>query len=370
MKVVHIVLGRANPNRMNGVNRVVHNLASEQVQYGAHVSVWGITNSYNLEDELERTYHTKWFKDEGKWKVSNELLQEIKNSDATCFHLHGGFISVFYILSKLLKKYNKAFVLTPHGTYTQGAMANNTLVKSVYFKLIEKSIIKRAKSVQCLGHCEESDLKDLCKNVHTTLIPNGQNFDELKTEHEVIKKPSFIIGYCGRITMWQKGLDVLLKSFHHYKKHLQGIGELHLIGDGEYLETMENNAITLNVFDSCFFYGKKFGEEKVMLLKQMDLFVHTSRNEGLPTAVIEAAALGIPCLVSELTSMDRYVIDYNAGWTYKGEDYEHIAKLLKNAEAEYLDKTICKRGDNALKMAVDNFDWKVISKQTFNMYNA
>ena len=27
MKIIHIVLGKANPNRMNGVNKVVHNLA-------------------------------------------------------------------------------------------------------------------------------------------------------------------------------------------------------------------------------------------------------------------------------------------------------------------------------------------------------
>ena len=62
MKIIHIVLGRANPNRMNGVNRVAHNLATAQVNKGSDVSVWGITASANLpDDELERSYKTKWF---------------------------------------------------------------------------------------------------------------------------------------------------------------------------------------------------------------------------------------------------------------------------------------------------------------------
>ena len=43
MKIIHLVLGKANPDRMNGVNKVAHNLAAFQFRRGHDVEIWGIT---------------------------------------------------------------------------------------------------------------------------------------------------------------------------------------------------------------------------------------------------------------------------------------------------------------------------------------
>ena len=43
MEIIHLILGKANPERMNGVNKVVHEMATNQVQRGYLVQVWGIT---------------------------------------------------------------------------------------------------------------------------------------------------------------------------------------------------------------------------------------------------------------------------------------------------------------------------------------
>jgi len=51
MRVIHVVLGKANPDRMNGVNQVVHHLATEQVERGDEVEVWGITADPEAETE-------------------------------------------------------------------------------------------------------------------------------------------------------------------------------------------------------------------------------------------------------------------------------------------------------------------------------
>ena len=45
MEIIHIILGKANPERMNGVNKVVHEMASNQTQRGYEVMVWGITTN-------------------------------------------------------------------------------------------------------------------------------------------------------------------------------------------------------------------------------------------------------------------------------------------------------------------------------------
>ena len=45
MEIIHLILGKANPNRMNGVNKVVHELATTQVEKGISAEVWGITDN-------------------------------------------------------------------------------------------------------------------------------------------------------------------------------------------------------------------------------------------------------------------------------------------------------------------------------------
>ena len=263
MEVIHLILGRANPNRMNGVNRVVHNLATAQTNIGKNVSVWGVTKSYKKEDDLKRSYNTSWFQDHGKFVINNELRKAIKKSpEGTVFHLHGGFLVLYYTLSVLLKRADRTFVFTPHGTYTQGAMEGNSFVKRVYFNFFEKKMLKRAKCIQCLGHSEKSDLQAMFPAVKIVLIPNGQNMNELKVSFPLELSNEFIIGYCGRISKWHKGLDVLLESFSHYKKYFKGQGKLHLIGDGEYLKEMKRISKANHVDNDVVFLGNNLVKRK------------------------------------------------------------------------------------------------------------
>ena len=372
MKIIHIVLGRANPNRMNGVNRVVHNLATAQTSKGIDVTVWGITASANLSnDELDRSYKTKWFLP-SSWSfgVTSKLRNALKTEKNTIFHLHGGFIPVFYSLSRTLKHAGIKHYLTPHGTYTSGAMQGNGLIKKWYFYFLEKGLISRLNGIQCLGHCEASDLKKMSIKTKISVIPNGQNWNELKTNLKSIPNHEFIIGYCGRISKYQKGMDILMEAFGIYKTKLNGKGKLHLIGDGDYSEEMKENANNLNLKSEVTFHGSKFGRDKINLLKSMTVFVHTSRNEGLPTAVIEALALGVPCLVTEMTSMDRYVEEYNAGWALPSLNPKEIAQYFMTSEKAYEAGELKTLGNNAKKLALEAFDWNIIAEQTFVMYAA
>lgn len=112
MEIIHIVLGKANPNRMNGVNRVVYQLATQLAQKGSNVSVWGITK--DLENNYgERNFRTRLFrKSLNPFSISNELKQSIldKKGVAT-FHIHGGWIPAFSSLCNFMGKHEIAYIL-------------------------------------------------------------------------------------------------------------------------------------------------------------------------------------------------------------------------------------------------------------------
>ena len=60
MDIIHIVLGKANPERMNGVNKVVYELTTKQVEIGLKASVWGITKDKE-KNYGERNFETLLF---------------------------------------------------------------------------------------------------------------------------------------------------------------------------------------------------------------------------------------------------------------------------------------------------------------------
>lgn len=74
--------------------------------------------------------------------------------------------------------------------------------------------------------------------------------------------------------------------------------ELFVIGDGELRATLLKNSETLGIDARVHFLG--YIDEAARLLQAFDVFLLTSRKEGLPYVLIEAALTGIPIATSEL----------------------------------------------------------------------
>lgn len=102
----------------------------------------------------------------------------------------------------------------------------------------------------------------------------------------------------GMMHQLYKAQDILIDAV---ALCLQGGLELRLIlvGDGEYRPQLEARAAARGVSRQVTFAGlAPAGEAVRRLLDQADLFVLPSRHEGLPRAMIEAMARGLPCIGS------------------------------------------------------------------------
>ena len=100
MEIIHIVLGKANPERMNGVNKVVFQLATKQIEFGEKVSVYGITKecTKNYED---RKFETRLFqKSINPFWIGKALKKEMLHKKGSAiFHIHGGWIPAFFTIA-------------------------------------------------------------------------------------------------------------------------------------------------------------------------------------------------------------------------------------------------------------------------------
>ena len=370
MDIIHLVLGKANPERMNGVNKVVNNLATVQSRLGENVQLWGITSD-PTHNYPQRPYATRLFKSwKNKLSISRELHEAIKTIErSTVFHIHGGFIPEFYAVSKTLAARNIPFVYLTHGAYNQVAIRRSYFKKSIYFHLFERAILKRAKSIQLVGKSEFDALRDPLAADKKILIPNGHELTPIHNHDQKENHQAPLFGFLGRITLKEKGLDLLLNGFALYKQ-AGGNGKLILIGDGPDRQKCQQLCHDLKVEQSVTFAGGKFGQEKDALLQGLDAFCLTSRNEGLPGVVLEAAGFAVPSIVSTATNMGQYVDAYQSGIHLHENAATAIAEAMQKVEKAHQEGTLKKWSTNARKMVQEAFDWKNIAHQINQMYHA
>lgn len=364
MKIIHVILGKANPNRMNGVNKVVYELASIQTKQKYDTEVWGLSNSQN--DDIKRPFSLKIFK-RNKYCLSHEIETTIKSLDINnlIFHIHGAFIFDFYLITKLLVKNNIKYIYTSHGAFNKVAMNKNWLIKYFYFYCLEKFIIKNATKIHLIAESEYNHFNSLYKTNNKVLIPNGINIDGLEFKYEKIEKSKDLtLCFCGRIDIKTKGLDLLIDGFEAFIKEGNS-AMLWIIGDGDELNTLKSMVKDKKLEKNIKFFGARFGEEKLNLIANSDLFILTSRNDVFPTSVLEAAGIGVPLLVSKETNYGPYVEKFKCGLVLDKNNSKEISDSIKKFKS-YSNNELINMKENSKKMIMDSFNIEKISNLLLN----
>lgn len=118
-----------------------------------------------------------------------------------------------------------------------------------------------------------------------------------------IPNNAVVLGHIGRFSK-QKNHKKLLQIFASYQKSFPN-AVLLLVGQGELLDSTKTQAAELGVFDKVIFAGVR--SDIQACLSAMDVFVFPSLYEGMPNAVIEAQANGLPCVLSDVITREADV---------------------------------------------------------------
>ena len=370
MEIIHIILGKANPNRMNGVNKVVYELATKQAKYGRKVSVWGITKDVS-HNYGKRNFETKLFKTLlNPFGICVQLKKKLLlKKEATVFHMHGGWVPIYATLSSFFTKHGIPYVLTTHGSYNIIAMNRSKWLKRIYFQLFEKSLLNNARCIHFIGESEIGGVKSIFKLKNFLLMPYGFDITKQNIKNRTKNETDFIIGFLGRLDVYTKGLDILLDAFFKFHKK-EPKTQLWIIGNGKDRKEVEQLIQCLNLQNSVRLFGSKFGQDKIDLVQQMDVFVHPSRNEGLPVAVLEACEIGIPCIVSKATNMGSYISKAVAGITINNECVNELTRAMQSMHIKYNTIGLLEYSRNAKKMLRDDFNWEKIVIELDRLYKS
>jgi len=128
---------------------------------------------------------------------------------------------------------------------------------------------------------------------------------ELVRNRLAIPKESLVIGHIGRFTE-VKNHDFLLDVFLEFIKESPD-AKLLLVGQGPLQKHVEKRVSDANVMDQVIFTG--LSDDVISYLQAMDIVVFPSLFEGLPMALLEAQANGLPCLASDSISQEIKILD-------------------------------------------------------------
>lgn len=127
-----------------------------------------------------------------------------------------------------------------------------------------------------------------------------------------------------------KGHDILLKTMQNLPKNYS----LSLVGTGDLMSNYIDIIRKSNLTDRVTILGRV--EDLRTVLLNHDFFVLPSRSEGLPIAILEANACGLPVIASKVGGVSEVVKEYFNGLLFEPENADDLAvKIIKASNVNW-----------------------------------
>ncbi len=169
------------------------------------------------------------------------------------------------------------------------------------------------------------------------------------------------IGHVGKIYQ-PKNHKFLLEIFNDYNDVINN-SKLLLVGDGVMRQEIEEYAKELGIYDKVIFAGMKSNVNEY--LSAFDIFVFPSIWEGMPLAVVEAQASGLPCFISDSIDKDILMTPMAKMLSLdKGSKYwaDKLPQIIENERKIISNKCI-------LELKSCNYDSKVCARILDELYS-
>lgn len=213
----------------------------------------------------------------------------------------------------------------------------------------------------------ETDKKLWLKNArcraNITAISNPASFDLSLPRQGVNSK---IAISAGRLT-YQKGFDYLLDAWSLVIKQRQD-WKLRIVGSGEEYAALQIQAENLGINNHVEWISHVTNMSEQY--QQADLYVMSSRFEGLPMVLLEAISSGLPLVSFDCKTGPKEIIDSTCGWLAKDGDINALAdKLLTAFTVFENDSEFAKYSQSAITKCSDEFAIEPIMNQWMKLLN-
>lgn len=137
-------------------------------------------------------------------------------------------------------------------------------------------------------------------------------------------RPRFVM--VGRLNI-DKGIELVLNAFRIFQEQ-KPCASLTIVGDGEERNVLEERIKALDLCDSVFLVGRKSASEVADILIKSNIFVLGSRQEGWPTALVEAVAVGLYAVATRVSGVDVIIDSTERGIVVEYGDLDSLLNAM------------------------------------------
>ncbi|WP_040251197.1 glycosyltransferase family 4 protein [Psychroserpens mesophilus] len=186
--------------------------------------------------------------------------------------------------------------------------------KNVEFHVLSEKMKQRLTTY----HVSENRIHVITPAIDTSLFESPNRKVETRKTLDIL---------CISRLHWVKGLHYLLEAMSILKKDEINF-KLTIIGDGEEKERLIFAAHQYGILDDVVFTGKLTQTEVIQHLKTSNVYIQYSIQEGFGNAVLEAQAMGLPCIVSDADGLQQNVLHNKTGWVVPKRNPIALAKKI------------------------------------------
>ncbi len=164
-------------------------------------------------------------------------------------------------------------------------------------------------------------------------IYNGLDLEEFAYQSPASRER--IVVAVGRLVE-KKGFDVLLEACAILRDRRVFCRTI-IIGSGEHEAAMREQRTRLGLESHAEMLGPRPRSEVIRLVRQSKVLAvpcvvgNDGNRDGLPTVLLEAMALGTPCIATDVTGIPEIVRHGDTGWMIPQRDAEALARAIEHA---------------------------------------
>lgn len=291
------------------------------------------------------------------------------NSDIQILHAHDWLVA--YAARAIKHAGRLPLVVTIHATeYGRNNGLHNDTQRHI--SDIEWWLTYEAWRVICCSHFMEDEVRRVFQlpRDKVAVIPNGVDAGNFSTGSKKARRSDYaapdekIIFYVGRLVQ-EKGVQLLLDAAPEVLSHYPQ-AKFVIAGKGPYLEVLKQQAAAMGIANRVYFTGYIPDEVRNSLYSWAEVAVFPSLYEPFGIVALEAMAARTPVIVSDCGGISEIVRHGEDGLKAQTGNSHSLAQnvltLLRQPQlGGYL-------REMAYRKVTQEFNWKVIARQTASVY--
>ncbi|MGE5538426.1 MAG: glycosyltransferase [Gemmatimonas sp.] len=251
------------------------------------------------------------------WALQRRLADIVPSVDVV--HVHSLYLFHDWAAGRTCRRHRVPYIVRPHGTLDPFLHRRHRWRKAIVEALFQNRMLRGAAGLHYTTTEEWKLAAPFARNARGAIVPNAVDLAEfdrlpprtaLRSRYPAIGDRTVVL-FLGRLN-FKKGVDTAVAAF---AAATRGRDDLFLIlagPDDGMAATAKALIAEFGIGDRVLFTGLVGGEDKRVLLAGSDLFMLPSMSENFGIAVVEAAACGLPVILSDRINLWREFADAGA----------------------------------------------------------